>query len=280
MGIKEEHTEYVINTWGGYKAPFLFATNGRSYLRQLETKSGVWFRDARNDGNISRVLQGWIGPQDLLDMLESDIASANRNLSEFSYDLLRDKDGLNLRPYQIEAIEKTEAAVVEGSQTALLEMAAGTGKTRIVPGMIYRFLKTGRFKKILLLVDNTVPGGRIPDVFKDVMVENHMPLDQIYDIEILDDLDDKEILIGRDTKIHLSTVQILFERIFINGGESVPSVADYDLIISDEAHREYALDMNRYRAVLDYFDSVKIVLTADSGLAASENFGKPVFTYS
>ena len=61
-------------------------------------------------------------------MLELDIDAANRKLSEFSYDLLRDKDGLSLRPYQIEAIEKTEAAVVKDEQTALLEMAAGTGK--------------------------------------------------------------------------------------------------------------------------------------------------------
>jgi type I restriction enzyme R subunit len=61
-------------------------------------------------------------------MFELDIDAANRKLSEFSYDLLRDKDGLSLRPYQIEALEKTEAAVIRGGKAALLEMAAGTGK--------------------------------------------------------------------------------------------------------------------------------------------------------
>ena len=67
-----------------------------------------WFRDARQDSNIPKALKGWIDPQGLLDMLEKDIAVANQKLVEAPYDLLRDKDGLNLRPYQIEAIEKAE----------------------------------------------------------------------------------------------------------------------------------------------------------------------------
>ena len=27
-GIKAEHKEYIINQWGAYKVPFVFATNG------------------------------------------------------------------------------------------------------------------------------------------------------------------------------------------------------------------------------------------------------------
>jgi hypothetical protein len=30
-----------------FRVPFLFATNGRPYLKQVETQSGIWFRDAR-----------------------------------------------------------------------------------------------------------------------------------------------------------------------------------------------------------------------------------------
>ncbi len=71
------------------------------------------------------------------------------------YDLLTDKDGLNLRPYQLNAIKAAEEAVISGKQTALLAMATGTGKTRTVLGMIYRFLKTERFRRILFLL--TVP---------------------------------------------------------------------------------------------------------------------------
>ncbi|MCL2025876.1 MAG: type I restriction endonuclease, partial [Leptospirales bacterium] len=80
MGIKDEHSEYVIGAWGAYKVPFLFAANGRPYLEQLKTKSGVWFRDARKDSNIPKALQGWIDPQGLLDIKDKDIAEAKQKL--------------------------------------------------------------------------------------------------------------------------------------------------------------------------------------------------------
>ena len=291
MGIKVEHEEYVIDTWGAYKAPFLFATNGRPYLKQLETKSGVWFRDARKDSNIPRALQGWIDPQGLLDLLEKDITTANQKLVESPYDLLSDKDGLNLRPYQIEAIEKSEAAVMNGKQAILLAMATGTGKTRTVLGMIYRFLKTGRFKRILFLVDRTALGEQAQDVFKEVKIEELMTLDQIYNIK---NLDDKEI--ERETKIHIATVQSLVKRVLYNDTKSMPAVTDYDLIIVDEAHRGYILDrdigedeqlyrnqtdyVSKYRSVIEYFDAVKIALTATPALHTAEIFGKPIFEYS
>jgi len=291
IGIKDEHADYVIDIWGEYKAPFLFATNGRPYLKQLETKSGVWFRDARSDANIPKALQGWIDPQSLWDFLEKDIAAANQKLADTPYDLMRDKDGLNLRPYQIEAIKKAEAAILRGAQTALLAMATGTGKTRTVLGMIYRFLKSGRFKRILFLVDRTALGEQAQDVFKEVKIEELMTLDQIYNIKNLDDKD-----IDRETKIHVATVQSLVKRVLYNETELIPSVTDYDLIIVDEAHRGYILDkemsddeqlyrnqteyVSKYRTVIEYFDAAKIALTATPALHTTDIFGKPVFEYS
>jgi len=290
-GIKAEHAQYLIDTWGDYKVPFLFAANGRPYLKQLETKSGVWFRDARRDSNIPKALQGWIGPQGLLDLLEKDIKTANRALAETPFDLLRDKDGLNLRPYQLEAIEKAEMAVKEGKQTALLAMATGTGKTRTVLGMIYRFLKAGRFTRVLFLVDRTTLGEQAQDVFKEVKIEELMTLDEIYNIK---SLGDKQI--DKETKIHVATVQSLVKRILYNEGESMPAVTDYDLIIIDEAHRGYILDkemgddellyrdqtdyVSKYRTVIEYFDTVKIALTATPALHTTTIFGRPVFEYS
>ncbi|MCL2497373.1 MAG: DEAD/DEAH box helicase family protein [Symbiobacteriaceae bacterium] len=272
MGVKEEHIEHVTGTWGEYKVPFLFATNGRAYLEQAESRSGVWFRDARSEADSPKVLQGWIGPQDLQEMLTFDVAAANQELSDYSYDLLRDKDGLSLRPYQIEAIEKAEAAVIGGSNSALLEMAAGTGKTRLVPGMIHRFLKSKRFKRILLLVDSAT-GGETPSVFKDVHIENYLSLEQIYDVEILGDTPR-----GGDKKIYISTVQEVYESVFLSSGEATPPVTAYDLIIADEACQGY--DSDEYREVLAYFNAVKIVLTADAVQYAPGFSEKPVFTYS
>ena len=68
------------------------------------------------------------------------------------YDFLTDPNGLNLREYQLNAIKAAEQSVIEGKKNILLAMATGTGKTRTVLGMIYRFLKTNRFKRYCFLL--------------------------------------------------------------------------------------------------------------------------------
>ncbi len=290
-GIKGEHQEYIINQWGAYKVPFVFATNGRKYLKQIETKSGIWYLDLRNGANTPKALQGWISPQGLMEQLEKDITAANSALQNTPFDLLRDPDGLNLRKYQINAIEAAEQAVIDGKQTVLLSMATGTGKTRTILGMIYRFIKSDRFKRVLFLVDRTALGEQAEDVFKEVKIEELMTLDSIYNIK---GLDEKEI--DRETKIHIATVQSLVKRILYPEGDTMPSVTDYDLIVVDEAHRGYILDkemsetemlyrnqddyISKYRSVIEYFDAVKIALTATPALHTTEIFGKPVFNYS
>ena len=290
-GIKDEHQAYIINQWGAYKVPFVFATNGRKYLKQIETKSGIWYLDLRNVANAPKALQGWISPQGLMEQLEKDIAVANARLQNTPFDLLRDPDGLNLRKYQINAIEAAEQAVIDGKQTVLLSMATGTGKTRTILGMIYRFIKSDRFKRVLFLVDRTALGEQAEDVFKEVKIEELMTLDSIYNIK---GLDEKEI--DRETKIHIATVQSLVKRILYPEGDTMPSVTDYDLIVVDEAHRGYILDkemsetemlyrnqddyISKYRTVIEYFDAVKIALTATPALHTTEIFGKPVFNYS
>ena len=290
-GIKGEHQEYIINQWGVYKVPFVFATNGRKYLKQIETKSGIWYLDLRSGANAPKALQGWISPQGLVEQLEKDIPAANAALQNTPFDLLRDPDGLNLRKYQINAIEAAEQAVIDGKQTVLLSMATGTGKTRTILGMIYRFIKSDRFKRVLFLVDRTALGEQAEDVFKEVKIEELMTLDSIYNIK---GLDEKEI--DRETKIHIATVQSLVKRILYPEGDTMPSVTDYDLIVVDEAHRGYILDkemsetemlyrnqddyISKYRTVIEYFDAVKIALTATPALHTTEIFGKPVFNYS
>ena len=232
-----------------------------------------------------------MSPEGIIERLERDISGGNKALEDMSYDLLRDKDGLNLRDYQIRAIEAAEKAIIEGKQTALLAMATGTGKTRTVLGMIYRFLKTERFKRILFLVDRTALGDQALDVFKEVTLEELMPLADIYNIKGLEDKD-----IDKETRIQVATVQGMVKRVLYNDGEAMPAVTDYDLIIIDEAHRGYILNkemgdteilyrdqrdfQSKYRSVIEYFDAVKIALTATPALQTTEIFGQPVFKYT
>ena len=291
QNIRSEDEKYVITTWGKYKAPFVFATNGRPYLAQLETKSGIWFLDLRESANMPKALRGWISPYGMLKLLESDIEKADKALQTLPYDFLRDKDGLNLRQYQLNAIQAAENAVINGQKNILLAMATGTGKTRTVLGMIYRFLKTGRFNRILFLVDRTALGEQAEDVFNEVKLEDLKTLNDIYDIKTLEDA-----VFEDETKVHIATVQGMVKRLLYNDEERQPSVTDYDLIVIDEAHRGYLLDkemgedellyrdqldyQSKYRMVIEYFDAVKIALTATPALHTTQIFGKPVFKYT
>lgn len=291
QNIRPEDEKYVITTWGKYKAPFVFATNGRPYLAQLETKSGIWFLDLRESANMPKALRGWISPDGMLKLLESDIEKADKALQTLPYDFLRDKDGLNLRQYQLNAIQAAENAVINGQKNILLAMATGTGKTRTVLGMIYRFLKTGRFNRILFLVDRTALGEQAEDVFNEVKLEDLKTLNDIYDIKTLEDA-----VFEDETKVHIATVQGMVKRLLYNDEERQPSVTDYDLIVIDEAHRGYLLDkemgedellyrdqldyQSKYRMVIEYFDAVKIALTATPALHTTQIFGKPVFKYT
>lgn len=291
QNIREKDSQYQIGTWGKYKVPFTFATNGKPYLEQYKTKSGIWFLDLRQSYNAPRALQGWMSPDGIKELLALDTESKNENLKQMSFDFLTDKDGLNLRTYQLNAIKAAENAVIGGKQNVLLAMATGTGKTRTVLGMIYRFLKTERFRRILFLVDRTSLGEQAQDVFKEVKLEDLMTLDEIYNIK---GLEDKEI--DKETRIHIATVQSMVKRILYNTEDTMPAVSDYDLIIVDEAHRGYILDkemgedellyrnqtdyQSKYRSVIEYFDAVKIALTATPALQTTKIFGEPVFKYT
>lgn len=289
--IRSADVAYQMGAWGNYKVPFVFATNGRPYLEQYDTKSGVWFLDLRKPDNAPKALKGWMSPTGMWELLEKDIAAGNQALQKMSYDFLRDKDGLNLREYQLKAIQAAENAIIRGQHNILLAMATGTGKTRTVLGMIYRFLKTGRFRRILFLVDRTALGEQAFDVFQEVKLEELMTLDDIYNIKGLEEKD-----VERETRIQIATVQGMVKRILYNDGSSMPAVTDFDLVIVDEAHRGYILDkemgeeeilyrdqrdyQSKYRSVITYFDAVKIALTATPALQTTRIFGEPVYQYT
>ena len=290
--IKENDSKYCLaKCCKDFQVPFVFATNGRKYLKQIETKSGIWFLDLRDESNAPYALKGWISPEGIIEMLEQNKKEAEDTLSNMPYDFLQDSDGLNLRNYQLKAIEAVEQALADGKKTALLSMATGTGKTRTILGMIYRFLKSKRFKRILFLVDRTALGEQAQDVFQDVKLEDLMSLDQIYNINKLEDKD-----IDKTTKIQVATVQSMVKRIMYPEDETYPSVSDFDAIIVDEAHRGYILDremsdeellyrdqddyVSKYRTVIEYFDAFKVALTATPALHTTDIFGTPVFNYS
>lgn len=288
--IKEEHVSYTVGVWDEYQVPFLFASNGRAFLEQLRTKSGIWFLDARKPSNQPYPIRNWFSPNDLEEKLRQDIDRANKNLVTYNDSFMEDPKGLNLRDYQIMAINKATEAIVNGRRTVLLAMATGTGKTRTVLGLIYKMLESKRFRRILFLVDRVSLGEQAMDTFKDVRLKDLMTLDEIYELKAIDDND-----ISLETRVSVSTVQGLLRRTILSETPDLMPGA-FDLIIVDEAHRGYILDremtqeeilydnqddyMSKYKQIIEYFDAVKVALTATPALHTTEIFGKPIFTYS
>ncbi|MBE7635240.1 type I restriction-modification system endonuclease [Sneathiella sp. P13V-1] len=270
-----------------HQIPFVFATNGRPYLKQLETKSGIWFCDLRLSSNQRRALEGWYSPRGLQELLIMDSKAADEKLKTESFDY-----GITLRDYQQTAIRSTEAAIEQGRREMLLAMATGTGKTATCISLVYRLLKTNRFKRILFLVDRSALGNQTHDAFNNIQMEQLQKFSAIYDVK---GLDDKEI--DDSTRVHIATVQSMVKRLMYSEDDTtVPTVDQYDAIVIDECHRGYLLDkelsehelsfrdeadyISKYRRVLEHFDAIKIGLTATPALHTTEIFGEPIYTYS
>lgn len=274
-----------------FKIPFLFATNGRKYLEQYKIASGIWFWDARLNNNIEKPLTHWFSPNDLKEKLAFAEEDGIEKLEKTPYDILTDEAGLNLRYYQVEAIKALEEKILKHPEDAraLIAMATGTGKTRTMIGMCYRLIASGRFRRILFLVDRRMLGTQAEDAFKEVKIEGLQTFAQIYGLK---DLEAKASEL--DTKIHFATVQSMVQRIIYS--DSPPSVGEYDCIVVDEAHRGYTLDremededmilhdqldfQSKYRQVLDHFDAYRIGLTATPAVHTEQIFGAPVYEYS
>lgn len=186
--------------------------------------------------------------QQLAELMDTESKALDLQAKTHEDELKQESFGyLKLRPYQQKAIEKGEIALEAEQRECLLAMATGTGKTRTIIGLMYRFLKTERFKRILFLVERTALGE-----------------------------------------------QAMVKGIFAS--DEPPTVDEFDCIIVDEAHRSYTLDqemtageietrdvdqyLSSYRRGLEYFDAIKIGLTATPAKHTSEIFGKPVYLYS
>lgn len=266
-----------------YMVPFVYSCNGRPYVPQIAEQSGIWFRDVRATSHTRRPLPNFHTPAGLLDLLTRSKEKAEALLKDEPFGYLK------LRDYQLNAITATEKAISEGVRSALLAMATGTGKTRTVIGLMYRFLKAERFKRILFLVDRSALGQQAIDVFNEAPLEQSHSLSKIYNVAELGDMTSEA-----ETRIQVATVQAMVKRIFMS--DNPPPVDQFDCIIVDEAHRGYTLDqdmtegelavrdskqyLSSYRRVLDYFDAVKVGLTATPAKHTSDIFGKPVYTYS
>ncbi len=150
-----------------------------------------------------------------------------------------------LRPYQLNAIKALQQAAKEGKTRFLFEMATGTGKTLVSAAIIKLFLKTGNARRVLFLVDRIELENQAYKSFVQYLKNDYTTV--IYK-QNRDDWKKAEIVV---TTIQSLLVQNKYRKLF--------SPTDFDLVISDEAHRSIS---GNSRAVFEYFIGFKLGLTA------------------
>lgn len=150
-----------------------------------------------------------------------------------------------LRKYQVAAVQAIQDSVRKGNERFLFEMATGTGKTLVSAAVIKLFLRTDNAKRVLFLVDRLELETQANKAFKEYLTPDFKTV--IYK-ERKDD--------WRYAEIVVTTVQSL---LFNNKFSRLFSPTDFDLVISDEAHRSIG---GNARALFEYFIGYKLGLTA------------------
>lgn len=150
-----------------------------------------------------------------------------------------------LRPYQINAIKAVQNAVSEWKNRFLWEMATWTGKTLTAAAIIKLFLRSWQAERVLFLVDR-------------LELENQAKIDFIK--YLWNDYKTVVYKENREDRIQAEIVITTIQSISHNNKyltKFTPS--DFDLIISDEAHRSISWSN---RAIFEYFLWYKLWLTA------------------
>ncbi len=151
-----------------------------------------------------------------------------------------------LRHYQLGAIKSVQTAIKDGKTRFLLEMATGTGKTLTSAGIIKMFIRSEVAKRVLFLVDRIELENQAKKDLSKYLSKDGIKVD-IYK-ENKQDWNSADVVVST---IQSFTTDNKYQKIF--------TPTDFDLVISDEAHRSIG---GNSRAVFEYFLGYKLGLTA------------------
>ncbi len=268
-GVVEQSEKYLDGlhekfTSAPIRPPFSYETTG------IETK----FADRRDPNHRSRYVFSFHRPEQLQEWLQDEktLRARLKEIPELNY-------GKILRDCQTEAIINLEDSFSQNKPRALIQMATGSGKTYTAVTTIYRLIKHAKAKRILFLVDRNNLGTQALKEFKKYTTPDDGRLfTDLYNVQPL-----QSHTIDPVAKVVISTVQRMFSAlkgekeyneendefstfedppdntpVDVTYNENIP-IGEFDFIIIDECHRSI---YNRWRQVLDYFDSFLIGLTA------------------
>lgn len=230
--------------------PVIFTTNG--YETQIWDDKG---------GYPPRDVQGFYKKEELQRLIER--RKSRHALSNYPFDAKADL--IAGRAYQKAAIRSVDEAFDRYQRDALLVMATGTGKTRVVISLVNQLMEAGWVKNVLFLADRTALVNQAANAFKNPQtgLGGSVPV-----VNLLSDSDKKA-----SGRIYLSTYPSMMN--LINARAADESAAGsvgsatvkplkfgpgfFDLVIVDEAHRSV---YSKYGFLFDYFDSLLVGLTA------------------
>ena len=173
----------------------------------------------------------------------------------------------------IEAVKIVLEHFSNGHREALINMATGTGKTRVAMAIIDGLIKADYVQKVLFVVDRVSLGSQA----KEKGFKKFFPDSPVCELN--------EEGYSDTARFYVSTIQTLMSPQKPRGKfyEKFGSAA-FDLVIFDEAHRSY---YDKNNDILKYFDALKIGLTATPSSEDSKDTfelfgcekGKPTVKY-
>jgi len=158
-------------------------------------------------------------------------------------------DEISSRYYQKKAIQAVCDAFESNHRKALLVMATGSGKTRTVISIVDVLIRHGWVKNILFLADRNALVTQAKRAF-----HNMMP-----NLSLCNLTENKADASARAIFSTYQTMMNCIDDTRDEQGDRLFTVAHFDLIIVDEAHRSI---YNRYKDIFTYFDALLIGLTA------------------
>jgi len=244
--------------------PFVFSSNGDAFL--LHDRSGNYEPMERE---LS--LTEFPSPTDLWTRYRKWKGLDERKEQIITQNYYVDEVGKAPRYYQLNAINRTIDAIVNGQNRILLVMATGTGKTYTAFQIIWRLWKAGVKKRILFLAD------------RNILVDQTLTNDFKPFGSAMTKIKNRQV--DKSYEIYLSLYQA------VSGNEEERNIYKqfspdfFDLVIVDECHRGSAADDAMWREILDYFKSAThIGLTATPKetkyVSNVHYFGAPVYIYS
>jgi type I restriction enzyme R subunit len=202
----------------------------------LANSEQIYFWDL--DEGDARPIERFISPEDL--QRRADLKTLKRPLSQVEHPAQ-----IADRPYQIEASNIIAQQYDQGKRAFLLEMATGTGKTRLAAAIISRFLQSNQAERVLFIVDRIELAKQAFEAFQTAFRDKYKSVR--YKPGRRGEWGGASVVIAT-----IQSLNIHYKKDFTPGY--------FDLVFNDECHRSIYGELPRQ--VVEYFQATRIGLTA------------------